>query len=135
MRGTRGPAWFVPVRQHTLAWVCSKIILQPGYLRTCSRDAYFRIQGIDPPRAEIEGIVSRNVIEILEIACRTRRLILMVARDWLGSGFVPSPGGIITVGVFGKAAIYVSIVTCNENCPGNSIEQFCRCLIVIVAAR
>ena len=49
-------------------------------------------------------------------------MILMVARDRVGSGFMPSPGRIITIYILRIAAIYISIITRRENGPKNSIQ-------------
>ena len=100
----------MPVRQHTLAGIGSQVILQPDDLRTCGCDTYLRIQGIDAPGTQVEGIVCRDVIEILEIPGGTGSQIFMVARDWFGPGFMSSPRGIVTIDVLGIAAVCVSII-------------------------
>ena len=100
MRGTRGPAWFVPVGQDAGFGIRSQIRLQPGPLCAAGGGVYFGIQGIDAPGAEIIGVIRGNIIEVLEVAGGAGGAILVITGDGFGPGFAASPGWVITVCIF-----------------------------------
>ena len=120
--GTGRPARLMPVRQNTLAGVRRDIALQPGCLDAGSRYINFRIQSIYTPCAQVIGVKSRDIVEVLEIPCCSRSDILMIARYRIGPRFMASPGWVITIQVLIISTAGIDVVTGNKNCTWNGIQ-------------
>ena len=87
----------MPVRQDAPFRIGGKIVLKPPNLRTGGRNIDVGIQRVNPPVAQIVGIVGRCIAKVSKIPCRPGGIVFMVPRDRFRTTFVSSPGWPVTI--------------------------------------
>src|SRR5579863_8029523 len=96
----------MPKRERASARLIREVVAQPSLLSgtfVAATDLIaIAVERDDVPRAEIETIVPRGRVacartEVAEVSRRTRRVVFMVARRWIGDRLQLAPRQVVTV--------------------------------------
>ncbi len=121
----------VPVREKALARVRGQICVQPLLLSAAGAAADIaavRVERDQVPRAEAERVVPLARFagcrsEVVVVAARPRRLVLVVSRHWRGDRLHLSPRQVVGVRELLESAPLVLLVAEGKHAVGGDVEK------------
>src|SRR5215204_4319507 len=120
----------MPERERALRPIGLEFLPEPLNLRRASYHRDLAVEGDHAPGPFAERIVAltgipRQRTEILEVAGRARRFVLVVARDRAGAIEMPAPHGIVAIAKIRGTPVHVGKVAQRQYPPRQAIEQLC----------
>src|SRR5439155_176849 len=112
--GRRKPAGFVPVGEGAAPGAGRDVLPLPLLLSGLKRYVERYVDGYEEPIDEVVAVVTLRGItgggaEVAEVSGGPRRRVLVVPGHRVGARLVPSPGGVVAVGVVGRRAVRISV--------------------------
>ena len=118
----------VQVGERAALRALGKIRAQPHLLRRADVHRDVAVQRHDVPVAEVVAVIAlagraSGRAEVIEIAARVRRDIVVIAGHRLGAGLEPAPGRVVAVLVVGARAVRIGVVAHGHHGARNGVHQ------------